>query len=66
MDKIFKIFLIFILMGFFSQCVNAQNYRVLVLPDNIQFENTNYYVPTPDTSVIFASDTINELKKGEK
>lgn len=65
MDKFIRIFFILVLTCLFSLRVSAQEYRVLVLPDNIQFENTNYYV-YPDTSVIFASDTINELKKGAK
>lgn len=35
--------------------------KLLVLPDNIEFSSTNYLV-YPDTSVMFASETINELK----
>lgn len=41
---------------------NSQKYKVLVLPDNVQFDSTNYYI-FPDSSTVFASDIINELKK---
>lgn len=39
--------------------------KILVLPDNLQFESTNYYI-YPDASVMFATDTINQLKKHNK
>lgn len=45
--------------------VKAETYKILVLPDNIQFESTNYYI-YPDSSIIFASDIINEIKKGNQ
>lgn len=44
------------------QYAQADEYRVLVLPDNIEFDRTNYYI-YPDSSVMFASDTINYIKK---
>ncbi len=48
-----------------AKTVFAEEYKVLVLPDNIQFESTNYYI-YPDSSVMFASDVINELKKDNR
>lgn len=62
MKKLFKLFLCIFTLFFVTQVSQADEYKVLVLPDNIQFESTNYYV-YPDASTIFASDTINELKK---
>lgn len=62
MKRIFKLFLALLLVLFTAQVSRADNYRVLVLPDNIQFDSTNYLV-YPDSSVMFASDTINEIKK---
>ena len=62
MGKVFKIFLVLFFVFVATQISYAEEYRVLVLPDNIQFDSTNYYV-YPDTATIFASDTINELKK---
>lgn len=47
---------------FTAQISNAEEYKILVLPDNIQFDSTNYLV-YPDSSIIFASDTINDIKK---
>lgn len=58
---IFTLFLIF----FSVQITKAEEYKILVLPDNIQFDSTNYLV-YPDTSIIFASDIINEIKKNGK
>lgn len=66
MKKFFKLFSILCLalstvqFGF-AQASSSAN-KILVLPDNLQFESTNYLV-YPDSSVIFASDTINNLKK---
>lgn len=62
MNRIFKFLAVFCFVLFAAQAVRAENYRVLVLPDNIQFDSTNYYV-YPDSSTMFASDTINEIKK---
>lgn len=62
MRNILKIFFIFGAMLLTAQYCLAEDYKVLVLPDNIQFDSTNYYI-YPDSSVIFASDTINEFKK---
>lgn len=62
MKKLFKLFLILFSVLLIAQISQAEEYKVLVLPDNIQFDSTNYYV-YPDTSIIFASDTINEIKK---
>lgn len=69
MKRFLKLFLslclfagLFLGLFFKAQASFAEDYRVLVLPDNIQFDSTNYYI-YPDSSIIFASDTINELKK---
>lgn len=62
MKKLFKLFLCLLIVFLATQISQAEEYKVLVLPDNIQFESTNYYV-YPDSATIFASDTINELKK---
>lgn len=62
MKRIIKLFLVVLFVLFTAQASHAENYRVLVLPDNIQFDSTNYLV-YPDSSVMFASDTINEIKK---
>lgn len=61
MGKVVKLFLAFVFVFIIAQNCFAQDYKVLVLPDNIQFESTNYYI-YPDTSVMFASDTINSIK----
>lgn len=65
MGNFLKLLLVFIFVFINAQGSYAENFKVLVLPDNIQFDSTNYLV-YPDTSVIFASDTINELKKSGK
>ncbi|MBP7211419.1 hypothetical protein KBA27_01140 [bacterium] len=39
--------------------------RLLVLPDDIQFNSTNYAV-FPDSSVMFATDVINNLKSSKR
>lgn len=62
MKKLFNLLSVLIVMLFMAQVSQAEEYKVLVLPDNIQFDSTNYFV-YPDSSVIFASDTINEIKK---
>lgn len=62
MKKLFNLFLCLFLMLLIAHKSDAQEYKVLVLPDNIQFDSTNYFV-YPDASTMFASDTINEIKK---
>lgn len=65
MKRFLKLFSIFCIVFFIAQSCRAEEPKLLVLPDNVQFDSTNYYV-FPDASTIFASDTINELKKGRK
>lgn len=64
-----KRFLMLLAVGFIvligAQISYAEEYKVLVLPDNIQFESTNYWV-YPDSSVMFASDIINEIKRDNR
>lgn len=62
MKKFFKLFISLCLVFSMAHAARAEGYKVLVLPDNIQFESTNYFI-YPDASIIFASDTINEIKK---
>jgi len=62
MDRFLKLFIILFTMCLLTQTAYAQEYRVLVLPDNIQFDSTNYFI-YQDSSVMFATDTINEFKK---
>lgn len=62
MKRFFKLFLAILFVLFTVQTSRADDYRVLVLPDNTQFDSTNYFV-YPDSSIIFATDTINEIKK---
>lgn len=62
MKRFVKLFLVLFFVLFSVQISRAEEYRVLVLPDNIQFDSTNYFV-YPDSSIMFASDTINEIKK---
>lgn len=62
MKRFFKLFLVVIFMIFSAHISRAEEYRVLVLPDNTQFDSTNYFI-YPDSSIIFATDTINEIKK---
>lgn len=62
MKRFFKLILILGFVLFTAQISRAEDYRVLVLPDNTQFDSTNYFV-YPDSSIIFATDTINEIKK---
>lgn len=61
MGKVIKLFLAFFCVLFITQSCFAEEYKVLVLPDNLQFESTNYYI-YPDAALMFASDTINNLK----
>lgn len=65
MKKLFKLFIVLYLVLFTARISQAEEYKILVLPDNIQFDSTNYLV-YPDSSTIFASDVINELKKSGK
>lgn len=65
MKKILRLFFILGVIILGIQTCNAQDNKVLVLPDNIDFSSTNYLV-YPDSSIIFASDTINEIKKEGK
>ena len=65
MKRFFKLFMAIYFVFCTTQMTHADEYKVLVLPDNIQFESTNYYV-YPDTSIMFASDIINEIKKEGK
>ena len=62
MKRFLKIFFIFCIVLLSAQSSQAEEYKILVLPDNIQFDSTNYYV-YPDSSTIFASDVINAMKK---
>jgi len=62
MKKFLKILTILLcLLSAIKPC-SAEEYKILVLPDSLQFSSTNYYI-YPDASVIFASDTINCLKQ---
>jgi len=65
MKKLLNLLILFILIFSTSQFAGAEDYKVLVLPDNIQFDSTNYFI-FPDSSVVFASDTINEIKKNDR
>ncbi len=65
MRKLIKGFFILLFALLSAQGCFALDKKILVLPDNIQFESTNYYI-YPDTSVIFASDTINSLRLSGK
>lgn len=62
MKRFMKILCLMIFVVVALPGVCEENHKVLVLPDNIQFDSTNYLV-YPDSSIIFASDTINEFKK---
>lgn len=57
--------MIVLCMGFTVCGAFAQEERVLVLPDNVQFESTNYYV-YPDSSILFASEVIDYLNHSGK
>ncbi|HNW25548.1 MAG TPA: hypothetical protein PKI94_02025 [Candidatus Gastranaerophilaceae bacterium] len=65
MRKLIWLFSALLLVFLTTQTCFAQDKKILILPDNIQFESTNYYI-YPDTSVIFASDTINSLRLSGK
>lgn len=65
MKKFLRLSIVFLFMFSIAQTCFAEEYKLLVLPDNLQFESTNYYI-YPDASTIFASDTINTLKKAGK
>lgn len=65
MRKFFKLFLVLCFVFFATQISFAEEFKVLVLPDNIQFESTNYVV-YPDSALMFASDIINDIKKDNK
>lgn len=62
MKKFFKILTILLCLLSAVKSCYAEEYKILVLPDSLQFSSTNYYI-YPDASVIFASDTINCLKQ---
>jgi len=62
MKKVFKLLIVLISLLVTIKSCYAEEYKILVLPDSLQFESTNYYV-YPDSSVMFASDTINYLKE---
>jgi hypothetical protein len=62
MKKIFKLLIVLVSLLVTIKSCYAEEYKILVLPDNLQFETTNYYV-YPDSSTMFASDTINYLKQ---
>jgi len=64
MRKFFRLSLIFLSVLMTTQvclALDASETKILVLPDSLQFSSTNYLV-YPDSSVIFASDIINNLK----
>lgn len=62
MRKFVISFLVIACVFLTAQFSRADEYKVLVLPDNIDFASTNYLI-YPDSSVVFASDTINSLKQ---
>lgn len=64
MKKIIRILFVIGVIFFVTQSCFATE-RILVLPDNVQFDTTNYYV-YPDASTMFASDTINALKMNKR
>ncbi len=65
MRKVYNLLFILLFFLFNTGMIRAEEYKILVLPDNIQFDSTNYLI-YPDSSVIFASDVINEIKKSGK
>lgn len=65
MQKILKLFIILGFVLAMAPICSAEEYRVLVLPDNLQFESTNYYV-YPDCSTMFASEVIDYLNHSGK
>lgn len=62
MRKLIKLILLLVIFIFTQNTQAFADCNILVLPDDIDFESTNYYI-YPDTSVLFASDIVNELKK---
>lgn len=60
--KVLKLILGLFAVFFVTLSCFADEHKILVLPDNIQFDSTNYYI-FPDSSTMFATDTINEIKK---
>lgn len=62
MKKLFSFILSLFFVFFTAQISQAEDYKILVLPDNIQFDSTNYYI-FPDSATVFASDTINAIKQ---
>lgn len=62
MNKLLKLFVFLVLGLFMTQACRAEDQKILVLPDTIQFDRTNYYI-FPDAATMFATDTINEIKK---
>ncbi len=68
MKKFFKLFFVLLAVFLTTQICFAEEpkeYKILVLPDSLNFSSTNYYA-YPDTSIIFASDIINNLKRSGK
>ena len=65
MKKYFGLFCAFIVVLLTTQLCYAEDFKILVLPDNLQFESTNYYI-YPDTSTMFASDVIDSLNHSDK
>lgn len=65
MKRFLKLILIACFLFALAPDCFAEEYKVLVLPDNLQFESTNYYV-YPDTSVLFASEIIDSLNHSGK
>lgn len=62
MNKLLKLSVFLVLGLFMTQACQAEDQKILVLPDTIQFDRTNYYI-FPDSATMFATDTINEFKK---
>lgn len=62
MIRFLRLFLILLCVCIFAHASYAKECKILVLPDNIQFDSTNYYI-YPASATIFASDVINEFKK---
>jgi hypothetical protein len=64
MKRFFRLILtLSIILTVGQGCFAAEN--LLVLPDNINFESPNYYI-YPDSSVMFASDVINNIKANKQ
>ena len=65
MKNLFKILIVLVGIVFMTPACFAEQQKVLVLPDCLKFSSTNYYV-YPDTSVLFATEVVNELNKSGK